>query len=66
MYRCKFVQGVYSMERFIRQTVCKFEPKINCFMNVQVKGGFKTKTFWDGENLFLNNPIHPNTLYILQ
>ena len=66
MYRCKFVQGVYSMERFIRQVVCKFEQKINCFMNVRVKGGFKTKMSWDGENLFLNNPIHQNTLYILQ
>ena len=54
------------MERFIRQIVCKFEPKLNCFMNVQVKGGFKTKMSWDGENLFLNNPIHQNTLYILQ
>ena len=56
----------------MKQNVCKLEPKMNCFMNVRVKGGgggcLKPRcpgmgkgsifSFLLGENLFLNYPIH--------
>ena len=44
----------------MKQNVCKLEPKMNCFMNVRVKGGggwwFKTKMPWDGERKYFQFP----------
>ena len=43
-------------ERFMKQNVCKLEPKMNYFLNVRVKGGFKTKMPWDGERKYFQFP----------